>query len=87
MADLIAFAEAETLLVDDLLFSNNAVEQYLGRTDKSLKMGTAKYFVTLSEKKTTWSKCSQDDLCARRFMVLMLATDIRRWKLETEGSF
>ena len=39
MADLIAFAEEETLLVDDpLFFSNNAVEQYLDRTDKSSKI-------------------------------------------------
>ena len=39
MADLIAFVEEETLIVDDSLFSsNNVVEQYLDRTDKSSKI-------------------------------------------------
>ena len=51
LADLIAFVEEETLLVDDPLFSNNAVEQYLDRTDKSSKRGSTKYFVTLTEEK------------------------------------
>ena len=51
LADLIAFLEEETLLVDDPLFSNNAVEQYLDRSDKSSKRGTTKYFVTLNEEK------------------------------------
>ena len=63
MADLIAFVEEQTLIVDDSLFSsNNAVEQYLDRTDKSSKIylfiylffiysWQAKYFVTLTEEK------------------------------------
>ena len=51
MADLIAFVEEETLLVDDPLFSNNAVEQYLDRTDKYSKRGSTKYLVTLTEEK------------------------------------
>ena len=51
LADLIAFVEEETLAVDDPLFSNNAVEQYLDRTDKSSKRGSTKYFVTLTEEK------------------------------------
>ena len=87
MGELIAFVEEETLLVDDPLFSNNAVEQYLDRTDKSSKRGSTKYFVTLTEEKDNRSKCSQDALCARTFMTLMLATAIRSWKLETERSF
>ena len=61
MADLIAFVEEQTLIVDDSLFSsNNAVEQYLDRTDKSSKIylliylfiiysWQKKYFVTLTD--------------------------------------
>ena len=41
----------------------------------------------LTEEKDNLSKCSQNDLFVRRFMTLMPATTIRRWKLETEGSF
>ena len=51
MANLIAFVEEETLLVDDPLFSNNAVEQYLDQTDKSSKRASTKYFVMLTEEK------------------------------------
>ena len=51
LADLVAFVEEESLLVDDPLFSNNAVEQYLDQTDKSSKRGSTKYFVTLTEEK------------------------------------
>ena len=63
MADLIAFVEEETLIADDSLFStNNEVEQYLDRTDKSSKICLfiylffiyslqTKYFVTLTEEK------------------------------------
>ena len=48
LADLIAFVEEETLLVNDPLFSNNAFEQYLDWTDKSSKRGSTKYFVALT---------------------------------------
>ena len=51
LANLIAFVKEETLLVDDPLFSNNAVEQHLYRTDKSSKRGSTKYFVTLTKEK------------------------------------
>ena len=61
LADLIAFVEEGTLLVYDPLFSNNAVEQYLDRTDKSSKRGSTKYFVTLTEEtdnqKQVQSRC------------------------------
>ena len=50
MAGFIVFVEEETLLVDDPLFSNNTVEQYLDRTDKSAKRVSTKYFVTLTER-------------------------------------
>ena len=78
LAGLIVFVEEETLLVDDPLFSNNAVGQYLDRTDKSSKRVRTKYFVTLTEKRTIWSKGSQDALCASRSMTSMLARVIRR---------
>ena len=51
LADLIGFVEEETLLVDDPLFFNNTVEQYLDRTNKSSNRGTTKYSVTLTEER------------------------------------
>ena len=36
---------------------------------------------------TTWSKCSQDALCARNVMTFVLATVIRIQTLEKEGGF
>ena len=51
LADLVAFIEEEFLLVNDPLFTNNAVEHYLDRTDKYLKRGSTKYFVTLIDEK------------------------------------
>ena len=59
----------------------------LDPTDKSSKRGSTKYFAMLTEEKDNLSTCSQNDLFVRRFMTLMPATTIRRWKLETEGSF
>ena len=51
LADLVAFVEEESLLVDDPLFSNNAVEQYLDQTDKSSKRGRTEYFLMLTKEK------------------------------------
>ena len=51
LADLVAFIEEEFLLVNDPLFTNNAVEHYLDRTNKYLKRGSTKYFVTLIDEK------------------------------------
>ena len=51
LAELIAFVEEETILVDDSLFSNNAAEQYSDRTVKPSKRGSTKYFVALTEEK------------------------------------
>ena len=87
MGELIAFVEEETLLVDDPLFTNNAVEQYLDWTDKSSKRGSTKYFVTLTKEKDNQKQVQSRCLCARRFMTLMLATAIRSWKLVTGRSF
>ena len=87
LAVLIAFVEEEILLVDDHLFSNNEVKQYLDRTDKSSKRGSTKHFVPLTKEKDNLSKSSQDALFTRRFMTLIVATAMRRWKLDTEESF
>ena len=87
LAVLIAFVEEEILLVDDHLFSNNEVKQYLDRTDKSSKRGSTKHFVPLTKEKGNLSKSSQDALFTRRFMTLIVATAMRRWKLDTEESF
>ena len=42
LTDLTVFAEEDTFLVDDPLFSNNTVEQYLDWTHKSSKRGSTK---------------------------------------------
>ena len=48
LSDIIAFAEKETILVNDPLFSNNAVEIYLDKTKESAQK-RMKYFTTKTE--------------------------------------
>ena len=45
LSDIIAFVEKETILVNDPLFSNNAVEIYLDKTKESAQK-RMKYFTT-----------------------------------------
>ena len=74
MADLIAFAEEETLLVDDPLFSNDTFEQNLGRADKSPNRSTTKYFVTLTNGKKNLKQVQSRCPTCQKLMTLMLAT-------------
>ena len=48
LSDIIAFVEKETILVNDPLFSNNAVEIYLDKTKESAQK-RMKYFTTKTE--------------------------------------
>ena len=48
LSDIIAFVEKETILVNDPLFSNNAVEIYLDKTKDSAQK-RMKYFTTKTE--------------------------------------
>lgn len=48
LSDIIAFVEKETILVNDPLFSNNAVEIYLDKTKESAQK-RMKYFTTKAE--------------------------------------
>ena len=48
LSEIIAFVEKETILVNDPLFSNNAVEIYLDKTKESAQK-RMKYFTTKTE--------------------------------------
>ena len=48
LSDIIAFVEKETILVNDPLFSNNAVEIYLDKTKESAQK-RMKYFTNKTE--------------------------------------
>ena len=60
LSDIIAFVEKETILVNDPLFSNNAVEIYLDKTKESAQK-RMKYFTTKTEEQKSqeevWSRC------------------------------
>ena len=59
LSDIIAFVEKETILVNDPLFSNNAVEIYLDKTKESAQK-RMKYFTTKTEEQK-----SQEDVRSR----------------------
>ena len=87
LADLIAFVEEYTLLVDDPLFSNNAVEQYLDWTDKSSKRDSTKYFVTLTEEKDSLKQVQSRASMCQKFHDLDACYNCQKMEVEDRRKF